>query len=108
MNDDSSMTWRDHYESIWKDSGIKPRELNIDGEIPELLEYIMMWFSELNNSRSGGMGGPEPITYQEIMAWSYITNRKPEYWEVLLIKRLDIIYINAQHKKAKTRKIAGK
>jgi len=48
-------TWREHYEMVYKNSGVLPAELENEKDIPDELAYLFLWFQELNSGRSAGM-----------------------------------------------------
>nr|WP_258038738.1 hypothetical protein [Haemophilus seminalis]DAK42661.1 MAG TPA: hypothetical protein [Caudoviricetes sp.] len=37
-----------------------------------------------------------PITFSEILAWSQLTNTSLARWEIEVIKRLDVLWLNIQ------------
>jgi hypothetical protein len=47
----------------------------------------------LNDSRTSGFSGPNPITYEQILAWKQITEQPLASWEAEAIKRLDKVYM---------------
>ncbi|WP_146203698.1 hypothetical protein [Azospirillum sp. TSO5] len=61
--------------------------------LPWDLRHLWEWFSELSDARGGGMG-PSPITYQDILAWSRLTGRRPSPWEVSVIRELDSLWLS--------------
>jgi hypothetical protein len=63
-------------------------------EIPEALEYLWEWFSELDGVRTfNGMNGlPEPITYAAIDAWARLTGRSPTPEEVQSLVLIDGVF----------------
>lgn len=60
---------------------------------PEGLEYLWGWFSELQTARTSNGFGVNPITYGELQAWSHMTARDLDAWEVQLLKDLDLRYL---------------
>lgn len=85
----------EHLQSIWKQSGEKPKEL--DGPpMPELGAHLWSWFSQLHKARQG------PITYSEIEAWARLTGNSPQAWEVQAIKEIDVAYLKHQTEEAKS------
>lgn len=51
-----------------------PQQLRLP-PIPAALQHIWDWFCELSAARSGNGGGPNPIAFTEIDAWSRLTGR---------------------------------
>jgi hypothetical protein len=62
-------------------------------EFPTLLSHVWSAFISLSNSRTSGFSGPNPITYEQILAWKQVTEQPLEAWEAETIKRLDSIYL---------------
>ena len=90
---------RSHLETVWQQTGIKPDELE-ECECPCAIAHVWRWFVELSRSRgSGGMGGPSPITYPDIWAWSHLTKSEPTPFEVSAIMGLDTIWLNSSSKR---------
>lgn len=84
-------TEREHLEIVERQTGQTPKELE-GPDPPPLMENVWSAFVDLNMSRQSGMG-PNPITFQEIVAWSKLYNTPLRPWEVTAIKRLDMIFI---------------
>ena len=59
-------------------------------EIPAELEYLWLWFGELEMTRRYTQTGPEALGYTEIAAWASLTNRHPMPHEVEALVMLDI------------------
>ena len=66
-----------------------PQQLVDAPELPRLGAHIWDWFIELHQARGGGGMGPSPITYGDIVHWSYLTRAKPEPWEVKVLRLID-------------------
>jgi len=58
-------------------------------DIPAALAHLWEWFSELHGSRAGNGGGPNPIAFTEIEAWSRLTGRLIQPRDVHAIMALD-------------------
>jgi hypothetical protein len=58
-------------------------------DIPAALSHLWEWFCELSAARSGNGGGPNPISYSEVMAWALLTGRAPSPRDVQAIMALD-------------------
>jgi hypothetical protein len=80
-------------------------------ECPDSLVHVWNWFLDLDNARTlGGMGGINPITYTEILAFFTLMQIEPFDFEVKLIKKLDRISMqsysqrmDAERKKAQSK-----
>tara|TARA_R110002153_G_scaffold58228_1_gene159727 strand:+ start:566 stop:760 length:195 start_codon:yes stop_codon:yes gene_type:complete len=57
------------------------------------MSYLFTSFLSLSQGRSGGMNGPNPITYPDIKAWVELTGNPLSPREVGTIKLLDATYI---------------
>ena len=76
---------------------MRPPEL--DGpDLPDELAFLWGYFTELHETRSGGMG-PGPISYSEIDAWQRLTGRELPIWQVKAIKRMDRAFMQVEAKK---------
>lgn len=62
-------------------------------DFPDDLEHIWSMFLELNECRTNGFSGPNPISYQDIKAWMDLTDTPVTPFEVEGIKRLDKVYV---------------
>jgi hypothetical protein len=62
-------------------------------DFPRLLSHVWSAFISLNDSRTSGFSGPNPITYEQILAWKQITEQPLASWEAEAIKRLDKVYM---------------
>jgi hypothetical protein len=79
----------------WSDAELKgeakPEEWRL-AEIPFQIKYIWHWFLELHTSRHFGPHGPLPITYQDMVSWSMLTERKLGLFEIKVVRQLDQRY----------------
>jgi hypothetical protein len=58
-------------------------------EFPDALGYLWEWFLELDACRIIGMSGPQPITYMDVLSWSWLTERDIEPHEARAVLELD-------------------
>jgi hypothetical protein len=58
------------------------------------------WFWVLNNKRTSGFDGENPITYTEMIAFFQLFKLQPLEWEISMIDRFDVVYLN--HKRSKS------
>jgi hypothetical protein len=63
------------------------------------MELVWSYFSQLHNARTSNGFGANPISYSEISAWNDLTDSSITPFEVKIIKRLDIVYLNHQASK---------
>lgn len=60
------------------------------------MELVWDYFLQLSNARTSNGYSANPITYQEIWSWNDLNEIGVTPFEVKIIKRLDIIYLNHQ------------
>jgi hypothetical protein len=100
---------RDQLNSVWRQTGIKPKELEQLKELPESCVPVWKWFIDLNNSRSSNGFGVNPLSYSDIKAYLDLIGVEVEEWELYLIKRIDNEALNSYSKEAESeRKRASK
>lgn len=92
---------RDQLQSVWRQTGIKPKEFEDLVELPESCISIWKWFIDLHNARGSNGFGINPISYTEIKAYFDLIDIRPEEWEIMLIKRFDNEALIAYAKEAK-------
>lgn len=68
--------------------------------MPEYIEYLWTWFSELSATRGNGFG-ISPISYTEIYSWSLLTGNRLDLWELEIIKIFDSAWLHYQAKQNK-------
>jgi hypothetical protein len=90
LQSDGSTT-RKHLESIWRQTGVMPADLDVP-ECPAEVRYLWHWFLDLNRTRTSGMG-IGPITYSEIAAWAQLMGIAPRPFEVHAVKSIDSVFI---------------
>lgn len=59
------------------------------------LEYLIEWFWDLNDGRSQGFNGPNPLSMTEISNWSALTGTIIRREEVSIIRDMDAAYLSA-------------
>jgi hypothetical protein len=98
-------------ESVWRQTGNKPAELDSIIELPHSMYELWRFFIELHNSRSSNGFGVNPLSYTEIDSYFRLQQIVPEVWEVSTIKKLDSVALEAyaeqqkqEQNKAKTKK----
>lgn len=70
-------------------------------ELPEAVEHIWGWFSEIASRRTGNGYGPNPITWHDIQAWSQLTQTNALPWEVRMLCSLDRAWLQTHATKPK-------
>lgn len=92
---------RDQLENVWRQTGVKPKELDNIPELPSSCEEVWSWFLNLHESRSSNGFGVNPIPYSDIDAFFRLKQIQPELWEIDLLKRLDRETLAVYAEKAK-------
>lgn len=80
---------RESLQSVWRQTGVKPQELDELHVLPDSCTHVWRWFIDLHNARSGNGFGANPISYTEMKSYFYLMNISPSEWEIELIKKLD-------------------
>jgi hypothetical protein len=88
---------RDNLISVWEQTGIKPDEL-VEVDCPEGIKHVWGHFLELHRSRGMGAASPNPISYQDILAWSQLTKNDPTPFEVSCLTSLDALWLSTLNK----------
>jgi hypothetical protein len=91
---------KQHLESVWRQTGVKPKELDELCELPESCSQVWSWFTDLSSSRSSNGFGINPLAYSEIKAYFDLMQIEPLEWELRLLKRFDLELIKYYAKKA--------
>jgi hypothetical protein len=69
------------------------KELEPPTEFPNILANVWSAFIALNNCRSQGFSGPNPISYRDIKDYKELTESPISPKEVNLIRELDGVYM---------------
>ncbi len=96
MTDQSGVSQRAHLEQVERQTGKTPVELE-EPDFPSLLSHIWSAFIVISSGRTGGFSGPNPITFEQILAWKELTQSTLDAREVEVIKRLDVIYLGTKN-----------
>jgi hypothetical protein len=95
-------TLRQHAKIIQDATGQIPDDYQ-SLPFPSILGHCWFWFLELSRSRSSGGFGQNPISYQEMKAWSELTGVRPDNIEVQAIQALDLTYLSVQAEEIRKR-----
>ena len=82
---------REQLESVWKQTGIKPKELEELTELPDCFKYAWEYFLKLNQKRTSNGFGLNPISYSEMKSFFELNRIIPDPIEVEVISLLDNI-----------------
>ena len=89
---EDGVTLQLHLENYWKQSGVKPEQLDVD-PIPLEIEYVWAWWLQLHETRQMGMEANH-IAYTEVASWSKLMQIQPTCFEIKCIMALDTVYLN--------------
>ena len=96
-------TERDHLEQVAKQLGKQLEDIeqaNADAIFPDAASHIWSTFIQLHDGRTYGMSGPNPISYDIILAWCNLTGIDSSHWEIEIIKSLDNLWIKTMNEEA--------
>lgn len=68
---------------------------DVEPPFPREAAGVLEAFWELHAARGSNGYGPNPISYQELEAWSRLTGRVPSLWAIEQIRTLDRLYLSA-------------
>ena len=85
----------DHLEAVVDQGGEWPEEFPLP-EIPMEAIDIWDWYWDMRSANGSGFGGPEPVKYTEMEAWSRLTNTELPPGCVRLLRVLDMQYVNSR------------
>lgn len=95
---------RDQLNNAWRQTGIKPKQLDELKELPDSCSHLWKIFIDLHNARSSNGFGVSPISYLEIQSYSKLYQIKFEDWELDLIRMFDqtVLQIIAEDQEKKS------
>lgn len=86
---------------MYKQTGVRPKELNEVVELPDMFRYVWKDFLALNSARSSNGFGVNPLSYAEIKAYFDLQQQVPEPWEADVIRYFDQQVLTVYADKAK-------
>ncbi len=95
---------RDQLNSVWRQTGRKPKELENLPELPQIFSEVWFWFLKLNNRRTSNGFGVNPLQYSEIKAYFELIQYTPLDWEIEMIEKFDSIALSEYEKQAERNK----
>lgn len=87
-------TLRERYQFIHQKTGKIFEELTPPPYPPDA-QYLLNILTELTSRRQTGQNGLQPFTWSDIKTYMELTDTSLEYWELMLISHLDIVFCNA-------------
>lgn len=89
---------RSKLESVYRQTGIRPPELDNLIEFPSEMQQQWEFFVDLHNKRTSSGFGLNPITWEATYSYFSLIQYQPYEWELKLIARLDGIALSAYAK----------
>ena len=86
---DDGATLRDHLNSLWRQSGVKPQQLEEAVDLHPLGAHVWICFAELNNERGSNGITADRITARQMIDWCWATGSTLELWERRAIRAID-------------------
>lgn len=80
---------RDQLNSVWRQTGVKPKQLDELKELPESCTELWKIFIDLHNARQSNGFGMSPLTYSDISAYAHLYKIEFEEWELTLLRMFD-------------------
>jgi hypothetical protein len=84
-------TLRDQLESAWRQTGVKPKELEDEPMLPDICKDVWIAFVRLQNSKAPSMEGFTPIAFSEVLAYCTLYDITFDEWELQLLHVFDNI-----------------
>lgn len=88
-------------ESVERQTGIRPKELDELKELPEAYYSIWGVFLELNAARGSNGFGVDPLSFTEIYSYCKLYGIDLELHELKMLRRFDNVALELQAKEAK-------
>lgn len=87
--------------SVWRQTGIKPKELEDMLEFPKEMLQVWKFFIDLHNARDGNGFGANPISYSDMYSYFKLIDIQPDDWEIETVRKLDMIALDSFAEQAK-------
>jgi hypothetical protein len=87
--------------SVWRQTGVRPKELEDMIEFPQTVAHVWKFFIDLHNTRSSNGFGVNPISYSDIYSYFKLLEIQPYDWEIETITKLDKVALEAFAEQAK-------
>lgn len=94
--------------SVWRQTGVKPKELDDLTEFPKKLSYLWKLFTVLSDQRTTDFGNPNPLRISDIMYCASIYGIELEEWEFELIIAFDKLKLNQIYSDMEAKQSKGK
>lgn len=93
-------------ESVWRQTGVRPKELDELVELPDVFKYLWQDFLMLNSARTSNGFGVNPLQYSEMLAYFTLQGIQVQPWEVEVLRVLDnaVLQVYADKQKQESKK----
>lgn len=89
---------RAKFESIARQTGVTPPELENLQEFPVEMQQQWEFFVDLHNKRTSNGFGLNPISWEAMSSYFNLIQYQPWEWELKLISKLDAVALSAYAK----------
>jgi hypothetical protein len=86
-----------HYRQAAKQLGLPVDTWQPKGVVPVLLQFAWELFLDLSATRTGTGFGPNPITYEAMLAWCALYGERLTPLEIGVVRKLDSVWLKVQH-----------
>lgn len=91
---------REHLQSVQQQTGQSPPELQGPELYPACAHWFTWWY-ELAEGRQSGLG-TSPLAWADIAAWSTLTGRQLDPYDIEALRTIDRAYLDANKPPATT------
>ena len=70
-------------------------------EIPDGGELLWEWFWEMASGRGSSGFGPQPLSWQDMVAWASISGIELQPWQAVIIRSMDRAWLAAVAEQSK-------
>lgn len=85
---------RAHLSAAAKRGSVRAAERLAGPPVPDALEYILEWATELASGRRVDMNGPVQLSWMDLDAWARVTGRHVEPHEAQALMLIDSVRLN--------------
>lgn len=78
----------EHLLKIADTTGVMPQAV-LDGQIPDSLSYLVLYFDQIQRQRQAGFSGVSRMSFLEIESWARLTGVSLTPFELSVLQDLD-------------------
>lgn len=83
-----------HLETVWRQTGKIPQQLEDLPELPELATHVWQYFIDLHGERGNSGMGAGKITSAGLLDWQAVEGIKLKQWEIRAIRLIDNLWMS--------------